>query len=98
MKATQIICSRVIVDGVLLEMVAWHVPFAVAGCCHFFKYRFYAGNPDGSCLVRYDNERGKGDHRHYGNESQEPYRFTTLIDLKTDFMRDVKRILKERTP
>ncbi|MGH8524670.1 MAG: toxin-antitoxin system TumE family protein, partial [Gammaproteobacteria bacterium] len=29
------------------------------------KYRLYCGR-GGRCLVRYDNETGKGDHRHYG--------------------------------
>lgn len=95
MKAVQIICSREIVDGILLEMVAWYVPVAVVGCRHFFKYRFYAGRLNGDCLVRYDNERGKGDHRHCGDGLQEPYDFTSLIDLKNDFMQDVRRILKE---
>lgn len=96
MKAIQILCTKEVVGGILIEMVAWRVTVAVLGCNHQFKYRFYAGKVDGTCLVRYDNERSKGDHRHIGGGVQEPYCFTTLVNLKNDFMRDVVRILKEQ--
>ncbi|WP_366949727.1 DUF6516 family protein [Geobacter sp.] len=33
---------------------------------------FYCGRLDGTCLVRYDNERGKGDHKHLQGTEQ-PY-------------------------
>jgi hypothetical protein len=39
--------------------------------------------------VRYDNERGKGDHRHIG-EREEGYAFVTLEQLLADFRRDVE--------
>jgi hypothetical protein len=42
----------------------------------------------GVCRVRYDNERGKGDHRHLG-DVEEAYRFTSVEQLLTDFERDV---------
>jgi len=42
-------------------------------------------------MVRYDNETGKGDHRHYGDD-EEPYRFTTLDQLLADFEADVQRL------
>ena len=42
----------------------------------------------GQCVVRYDNEAGKGDHRHLG-ERELPYRFSTLQALLGDFWRDV---------
>ncbi|MDP2810929.1 MAG: DUF6516 family protein [Rhodocyclaceae bacterium] len=38
--------------------------------------------------VRYDNERGKGDHRHAGGV-EAAYDFTSLEDLLADFERDV---------
>lgn len=38
--------------------------------------------------MRYDNERGKGDHRHVGGEESN-YDFTTLETLLADFERDV---------
>ncbi|CAO3426468.1 hypothetical protein [Azospirillum endophyticum] len=40
-------------------------------------------------MVGYDNERGKGDHRHYGLR-EEPYRFTSPEKLITDFLADVR--------
>jgi hypothetical protein len=43
---------------------------------HSYKYRLYYGAA-GACRVRYDNERGKGDHRHLG-EREDDYNFTTL--------------------
>jgi hypothetical protein len=38
--------------------------------------------------VRYDNERGKGDHRHVDGQ-EAPYAFTTVEQLLDDFERDV---------
>lgn len=97
MKATLLMRSREIFDGVLIEMIVWQLPAPVPGCSHYYKYRFYAGMLNGGCLFRYDNERGKGDHRHIeGNE--EPYTFTTLTDLKTEFEREVRRWIKENRP
>jgi hypothetical protein len=97
MKATLILRSREVFDGILIEMVAWQLAEPVPGCSHLYKYRFYAGLLNGGCLIRYDNERRKGDHRHVeGNE--EPYIFTTLHDLKNDFEREVRRWIKENRP
>ena len=36
------------------------------------------------CVLRFDNEAGPGDHRHYGN-TERPYRFTTTEQLLADF-------------
>lgn len=74
-------------DGSIVEIVAWQLDAPVPPCTHPFKYRLYFGAA-GVCRVRYDNERGKGDHRHVG-EREEAYRFTTLEDLLADFERDV---------
>lgn len=94
MDAQLILRTREILGGVLLEMVAWSVPEPVPGCSHHYKYRFYAGQVGGACIARYDNERGKGDHRHIGGR-EESYRFTSLVRLKNDFMADVMAWLKE---
>jgi hypothetical protein len=40
--------------------------------------------------VRYDNERGKGDHRHLG-EDEHGYVFTSVEQLLEDFRSDVER-------
>ena len=57
------------------ELVLWQVPSPVAGSVHRFKYRL-VWVVSGACVVRYDNEAGKGDHRHFsGKESA--YAFKT---------------------
>jgi len=82
--------KREFADGAILEMVVWKPPQPDKTRPHELKYRFYYGK-DGRRLVGYDNERGKGDHRHIG-EREEPYRFTTVEQLVTDFLADVARI------
>jgi hypothetical protein len=70
-------------------MVVWQLMEAVAGSAHGFKYRL-AYVVGGECVIRYDNEAGKGDHRHYaGKESA--YRFITIDQLVSDFQRDIAR-------
>ena len=45
-------------------------------------------------LVGYDNERGRGDHRHIEGEEQ-PYSFSTPERLIDDFLADVRRLRGE---
>jgi hypothetical protein len=40
------------------------------------------------CVLRYDNEAGKGDHRHVG-DVEVAYTFTTPAALLADFWNDV---------
>ena len=55
---------------------------------HAFKYRLvYVKN--GQRVVGYDNERGKGDHKHLG-EVETVYRFVDVETLMADFLRDVE--------
>jgi hypothetical protein len=77
-------------DGAFVEMVIWKVPDPVPGSRHGYKYRLFYGRP-GKRLVGYDNERGKGDHRHLAGR-EEPYRFTRVEKLMTDFLDDVRRL------
>lgn len=79
-------------EGAFVEAVLWVLPRAAPGSAHRYKYRL-ALVIDGECLMRYDNERGKGDHRHFGRR-EEPYLFTTPEALLADFDADVRRILK----
>ena len=51
-------------DGSVREMVLWRVPGRTPKGPHGFNYRLYYGDLIVRCLVRYDNETGKGDHRH----------------------------------
>jgi len=53
------------------------------------EYRLYLGR-GGECLVRYDNETGKGDHRHAGGKEM-PYRFVSVAQLRRDFEADVRK-------
>lgn len=81
-------------DGVKVEMVVWAVEPSVAGSAHGYKYRLYAGL-NGQTLVRYDNEAGKGDHKHEGAaEVEAAYRFVSMDQTIRDFLSDVERLTK----
>lgn len=45
-------------------------------------------------MVGYDNERGKGDHKHIG-ELETPYKFESAEKLVADFLADVERATNE---
>ncbi|NCT69073.1 MAG: hypothetical protein GXC76_15705 [Rhodanobacteraceae bacterium] len=75
-------------DGSIVQIAVWQLDSPLPPCTHPYKYRLYYGEA-GACRVRYDNERGKGDHKHLGTE-QVPYVFTTLARLLADFRRDVE--------
>ena len=70
-----------------MEIVVWEVPAPVPPGGHSLKYRLYYGRK-GERIVGYDNERGKGDHRHY-RKREEPYLFSSMEQLLDDFKRDV---------
>jgi hypothetical protein len=71
---------------VLIEMVIWALPERTMERPHGLKYRLYCGR-SGECVVRYDNETGKGDHCHYGSD-EAPYAFESLEKLIEDFRND----------
>ena len=75
------------------EIRIWRVPASVRGSVHAYKYSL-AYVVAGDCVLRYDNEAGKGDHRHRGGGEQ-PYRFTTPERLLADFWSDVDRWRRE---
>lgn len=72
-----------------MEVVVWDLPGTVRGAGHRFKYRL-AYVVEGQCVLRYDNESGKGDHRHFG-DTEEPYVFVSVDQLLEDFLADVAR-------
>lgn len=76
-------------DGAIVEMRIWRVPTAVKGSDHRLKYSLFYGMP-GDRIVAYDNESGKGDHRHLGSD-ETAYDFTTVEQLIEDFKADVRR-------
>ena len=88
MKATLLARTKdVRGDGSIVEVVVWELPEPLSPSTHPYKYRLFFGAGDVS-RVRYDNERGKGDHRHIG-EKEEDYTFTTVEQLLDDFERDI---------
>lgn len=80
-------------DGALREMVLWKVSRTIHHP-NGLKYGLYYGDVEGNCLVRYDNERGKGDHRH-GVDGENSYRFSGVDALVADFLADIRRIRGE---
>lgn len=90
MRATPLLDERLTLEEeAFVEMVVWHLNRPLAGCEHRFKYRL-AYVVRGVCVVRYDNEAGKGDHRHVGKRER-VYDFTSLDKLQADFWADVAR-------
>jgi hypothetical protein len=90
MKAVQLVRTRITYSAsAFAELALWRVPKPIAGSRHGFKYRLVYV-VDGVCVIRYDNESGKGNHRHVaGRESS--YAFTTPDQLIADFQRDIAR-------
>ena len=78
-------------DGSIVEMRIWRVPRPVKGSRHTLKYSLFYGRA-GERIVAYDNEAGKGDHRHL-RHAESPYAFTTVEALIGDFFTDVRREL-----
>lgn len=76
------------------QVVIWEVPSPVRGSEHGYKYRL-ALIVDMVCVLRYDNEAGKGDHKHIGNR-QVPYDFRSVDDLQVDFWKDVEEWLTRK--
>ena len=88
MGAELLIDERHILDAMaFVEIVIWRLPRSTGGSSHRFKYRL-ALVVGGVCVLRYDNEAGKGDHRHV-RDREEPYSFTDPDTLLDDFWRDV---------
>ncbi len=90
MKAVQLARTRVVYSqAAFAELVLWRIPEPLAGSEHPFKYRL-AYVVGGECVLRFDNEAGKGDHCHFGDREQ-PYEFTTVDQLIADFQQAITR-------
>jgi hypothetical protein len=76
-------------DGTIVEIRIWQLPEATAERPHGLKYSLFYGRA-GKRIVGYDNETGKGDHRHYGLR-EEPYGFVCMERLMQDFFADVAK-------
>lgn len=96
MNAHELIRRRVILaSDAFADIVVWQVAQPVSGCSHAFKYRL-AFVVKGVCVLRYDNEVGKGDHKHFGYDEMR-YEFSNPRQLVADFMNDVRRWQDERS-
>ena len=78
--------------GGFVELVIWRVPEPVPPSEHPFKYRFVFIR-NGIRVIGYDNERGKGDHKHLGG-IEKTYNFINEIKLLEDFWQYVGEATK----
>jgi len=90
MRAVALIRRRVVVaEDAFADVAVWRLPRTGRLPGHGFKYRL-AYVVAGECVLRYDNEHGKGDHRHVdGVETR--YVFSTPEKLMADFRADIAR-------
>ena len=77
-------------DGAIREMVLWQLPLKSQDRPHGLKYRLFYGLTDGTSLVRFDNESGKGDHKHIGSR-EESYHFIDVETLVADFLAEIEK-------
>ena len=75
-------------ENAFVRIRIWDVPEPVDPSTHYYKYSLaYVVNQ--ICVIRFDNERGKGDHIHFG-DIERNYAFTTYQQLLNDFWREVR--------
>ncbi len=90
MKAELLLRERHgVAEDAFVELRIWRVPLPVRGSGHAYKYAL-AYVVRGECVLRYDNEAGKGDHKHLDGVEMS-YRFSTPETLLADFWDDVDR-------
>jgi len=94
MKAVLVNRLRRPYRGGLVEAVIWKLPQPVPPSTHDYKYRLVY-IVDKVRVVGYDNERGKGDHKHLRGVEL-PYGFKSIDELMADFMADVEEVCNER--
>ena len=96
MKAVELLHRRVVYsESSFAELVLWQLPHASSASTHRFKYRL-AYVVQGVCVLRYDNEAGEGDHRHYAGK-EFACSFRTAEKLLADFQRDIARWIDENS-
>jgi hypothetical protein len=95
MKADLLMRERLILSRrAFVEIVIWRLPKPISNSRHDFKYRLaYIANQH--CVLRFDNEAGKGDHRHL-DEIEAPYMFSSVETLQADFWAAVNKRRKRK--
>ena len=76
-------------SGAIIQIRIWRLPRATRERPHRLKYSLFYGRP-GERIIGYDNEAGKGDHRHY-RDREEYYSFVSLERLIADFEADIRK-------
>lgn len=84
--------KTVLESGHIVEIKVWRLPATSDERPHGLKYSLFFGLR-GERIVGYDNEAGKGDHRHLRGR-EEPYRFVDLETMISDFQMDVEQELR----
>ena len=93
-KAVQLVRERIsYAEDAFAEIVVWQVPSPLPGSKHLYKYRL-AFVVAGECVLRYDNEAGKGDHRHLRGKEFD-YAFRSIEKVLVDFNAEVRRLNNE---
>ena len=87
MRAELLMRERRVLEAGFIEVIVWRLPQPLSGSTHGFKYRL-AYVVERECVLRYDNESGKGDHRHVGGKETD-YVFVSVDQLLDDFLADV---------
>lgn len=80
---------HVLAENAFVEIVVWHLGTPAVKSRHGYKYRL-ALIVNNKCVLRYDNEAGKGDHKHL-DDDETPYVFVSPQTLLEDFWNDVKK-------
>ncbi|MGB8816974.1 MAG: DUF6516 family protein [Rhizobiaceae bacterium] len=95
MKARLLVREKIAYSATeLVEMVVWQVPKPVPPSLHDFKYRL-AYIVQGERVLGYDNERGKGDHKHLrGIESE--LEFVSIDSVLDRFVTEVEMLRRGR--
>jgi hypothetical protein len=93
MKAKRIFYDKAVLpDGAVVEMVIWQLPQITPERPHGLKYSLFYGR-DGQRIVGYDNERGKGDHKHL-RDVETRYQFVSIEQLVANFLADIEGVKK----
>jgi hypothetical protein len=92
MKAANHIDERIILsEDAFIEVVVWEVDGPTKGNGHRFSHRFsyrLALVVKGECVMHYDNETGKVDHKQI-RDTEFDDEFTDIDQLLADFWNDV---------
>ena len=95
MKAELMLQERILLTAAsFAAIVVWKLSASLPGSRRRFKYRL-AYVVENHCVVRFDNEAGRGDHKHVGAK-EAPYTFIDLQTLRADFFTEIRTRSRNR--